>query len=87
MKIEMITKWSKKGPQNLILSASCTELKGEQLWCLFIKQVDFLDPGIMFDVFSKIVQQMSKEILKSGPKLTKFLRNGLIINPQGAEFG
>ena len=30
MKIEMSTKSSKRGPHNLILGASCTELKGEQ---------------------------------------------------------
>ena len=31
IKFEMFTKPSKRGPHNLILSASCTELKGEQL--------------------------------------------------------
>jgi len=32
-------------------------------------------------------ENMPNEIQKSGPILTKFLRNGFIIRPQGAKFG
>ena len=47
MKIEMFTKTSKRGSHNLILSASCTKLKGEQFWfssksCLVLSLTIFL---------------------------------------------
>ena len=86
LKIEMSMKPSKRGPQNLILSASCTELKGEQLW-FSSKESNFWTLTVSLTDFSKNVSKMSNDIRKSGPKLTKFLWNGLIIHPRGAKFG
>ena len=79
IKFEMFTKSSKRGPQNLILGASCTELKGEQLWFslkrLFFVTLTFL----LTKIFQKHPTYVQKKcffgtlafVWQTFPKLSK----------------